>query len=171
MEEVLQNAKETGTIRRPSVDGVLKILAPDSKHRLTARQLSGLPKRATPAWAGNPSLGGGPNTSRLSNLHLTLVQMGGAIDKDFSLHPEGTISDPASVKILDSMLCGFTYDFVSVAQSLRVLQKHRCVGYAAGRELGWGREGAAMGSRGRVRGARVPLSHLDCVVLLMLRVL
>ncbi len=39
MEEVLQNAKETGTIRRPSVDGVLKILAPDSNHRLTARQV------------------------------------------------------------------------------------------------------------------------------------
>jgi len=125
VEEVLQNAKETGTIRRPSVDGVLKILAPDSKHRLTARQLSGLPKRATPAWAGNPSLGGGPNTSRLSNLHLTLIQMGGAIDKDYSLHPDGTVADPASIKILDSMLCGFTYDFVSVTQSLRVLQKHR----------------------------------------------
>ncbi len=50
VEEVLQNAKETGTIRRPSVDGVLKILAPDSKHRLSARQLAGLPTRTTPAW-------------------------------------------------------------------------------------------------------------------------
>ena len=40
VEEVLQNAKETGTIRRPSVDGVLKILAPDSKNRLSARQLT-----------------------------------------------------------------------------------------------------------------------------------
>ena len=84
-------------------------------------------------WSHSPALlspalqspAGGPNTSRLSNLHLTLLQMGGAIDKDYSLHPDGTVADPASIKILDSMLCGFTYDFVSVTQSLRVLQKHR----------------------------------------------
>lgn len=130
VEEVTTFASDHRLLRRPSVQGVLRYLAP--KALLTAR------RRSTPPLPPGWSIGGGSaptsdgtaaagdakkDTTAKKNaasFHITVLQMGGEIDRGFSAADvtRTVIGAPAVVDILRRLPAprGFTFDGQSVCR-------------------------------------------------------
>jgi len=118
VEEVKQHASEISVLRRPSVDGVMNLLAPNSSGVLAAQRA--LVPQIPSLWgAGQTPRPAKSSQKKHQTLHCTIVQMGGHIDLDYSIHPQGIVGKSSANRILDSMLLGMSYDFVSVSNSLR----------------------------------------------------
>lgn len=111
--EISAFAKEHRLLRRPSVDGVLRLLAPN-----TLRPSPPVP----PSWSVNtrsPRVSGTStsprkNTSddaRGSSFHVTVLQMGGEIDETYGSRERGVSEEAAATRVLQNMpFIGYTFD-------------------------------------------------------------
>jgi L-asparaginase len=127
--EIASYAKSNRMLRRPTSKGLLKLLAPSLA---ALGGPAGTPRTASGALTarsayGNATPRGAPEPSQKGSLHITLLQMGGTIDKVFPvgetagarIHGGGAlpvISEPAALRLLAVLPCGFSYDVVSVCR-------------------------------------------------------
>eukprot|EP00501_MAST-03F_sp_TOSAG23-6_P001112 GSMAST32.ASY1.ANO1.1155.1 assembled CDS len=145
VEEISLHAKKIRTLRRPTVSGLLKILEPNlrppqmgqnllrNSHSeygmLTSRSAySGMTPRlpiATPL-SSSDSLVSSEDTKKVdkNQFHVTLIQMGGTIDKMYPVgdgsEPNGgakaMIGDSATARLFALLPIGFTYDVISLCR-------------------------------------------------------
>jgi hypothetical protein len=117
--EVTEHALSQGSVRKPSVEQVLQFTIGAAARGLLPKQLGGLGS------GGSGGSGGGAQgiafaTPRADErMHVTFVQTGGTIDKDYPRMMAGyafEITDPAVARVLRSVNCGFTHDVVSVCR-------------------------------------------------------
>jgi L-asparaginase len=110
--EVRAAAREGGAVRKPTAEGLLRLLlgrggAPAGGRAASAAQTESLLRGPRSALA--PAHG----------LHISFVQMGGTIDKDFPRAVQGygfEISEPAVARVLKDIPCAFTHDVTTVCR-------------------------------------------------------
>ena len=110
--EVRAAARQGGAVRKPAAEGLLRLML--------GRGAAAPGGRAASA-AQTESLLRGPRSALTPahGLHISFVQMGGTIDKDFPRAVQGygfEIVEPAVVRILKGLSCAFTHDVTTVCR-------------------------------------------------------
>ena len=111
-QRVSEFAAARGATRKPTVEAVLQ-LALGGANAPAAR--------AMPTMLGAGATPGAPLATPRArdSLHVTFVQTGGTIDKDYPRSQGGwafEISEPAAPRVLAHVPCGFTHDVVTVCR-------------------------------------------------------
>ena len=120
--EVAEHALSQGAVRKPSVEQVLQFSIGAEARSMLPKHIGGGAGGGGIGGVGGGSGGGGIAfaTPRADDrLHITFVQTGGTIDKDYPRLMAGyafEITEPAVGRILKQVNCGFTHDVVTVCR-------------------------------------------------------
>jgi L-asparaginase len=124
--ECMEHASKEGGIRKPSIEALMQLLL-GSAQRILPHIRNLQPERENGSMRGaTPRIGVGSTnatpsaTPRLdSKLHITFVQTGGTIDKDYPRSKGGyafEITDPAVDRILANVDKSFSFDVVTACK-------------------------------------------------------
>mmetsp|Transcript_4844 Transcript_4844/g.10115 ORF Transcript_4844/g.10115 Transcript_4844/m.10115 type:complete len:467 (+) Transcript_4844:196-1596(+) len=128
--ECMEFASANGAVRKPSIEALMQLLLgsaqrilPHIRNMQPEREgggMRGQTPRISPGMQG-ASTGNTPSaTPRLdAKLHITFLQTGGTIDKDYPRSKGGyafEITDPAVERIVRNVDCAFTFDIKTVCR-------------------------------------------------------
>ncbi|GMH72411.1 hypothetical protein TrST_g13261 [Triparma strigata] len=128
--ECMEYASVNGAVRKPSIEALMQLLLgsaqrilPHIRNMQPEREgggVRGQTPRMSPGISA-PSTGNTPSaTPRLDQkLHITFLQTGGTIDKDYPKSKGGysfEITDPAVERIIKNVDCAFSYDIKTVCK-------------------------------------------------------
>ena len=136
--ECMEYASANGAIRKPSIEALMQLLLgsaqrilPHIRNMQPEREGGGIRGQTPRISPGNGSMNHSTGTTpsatpRLdAKLHISFIQTGGTIDKDYPKTKGGyafEITDPAIERVIHNVDCAFTFDITSVCKkdSLRI---------------------------------------------------